>query len=805
MAEQPKPKKGPVIQTDDDWMPEGAEGAESLSAAEWMPEGTEGADADPWTPEALREQIIDTVAPPVRLAPVEVPQIGAGETALNRAVDAIPLGGRAVDALSALGLTAASALGVGEPGAVLTPQAREELAAMGTPATPEVPRLLPRGLDAYRRARDVRAARTDLGALQNPNAALAGTAAGIGLSMLAPLPKANFGKGAQLRLGKVGARAAEGAVTGAGYGALTGLTEGDHDLTRGEWERASQNTALGAGLGATIGTVLPVMGTAGWKMRAGLGGALGTIYGATSAPETASDGESAFNAALYGLGGAAGGVAVPLALRAAHAGFKGVVNPTRFARYLRSKGVPLTVGQMNPNSALAQVEEASTSVGGIGPQINEQRMAGRLGWQSAVLDEARPPGVDKLNPNKAIDERLGRYYNQFDEAYAPARGHMIEPRTAAGVPLVPVAAPPPTPPPPSALPPALVAAPGGLPAAPATATVATPAPVAPPPALPTKLPRARDPLTGRWLKGGHQPQQEAVAGVAPALDPTSAQASAPTPATPAAAAPPPSPKRLPKPKGVFDEVVEDPSVLATGEDRRVVRKFLENELTLIAKQAEQGKVPSEALLKLRSDIRAKASQELKAENYPKAQMLENAERRVTEVLERSLPKEATAALRTTDPQYAKHKVVEKAVASSGDQPGGFTPAQLSGAIRGDMDRGTYARGGGGELRRLARAGREVLDARVPMTGARLMATGPLQWPAAAFSYGANLPKMQKVLLGETKLQRGYQGLARYINRNPYEAEVNAMLPRNQSTVQDDEMERQRALAEALLRLSQNPQ
>jgi hypothetical protein len=192
----------------------------------------------------------------------EVPQVGAGETYLNTAVDAIPLGGRLRDILQAIG---DRDIGVR---ARLTPQAREELLRMGeeVPPTAEEPRSI---LDTYRTVRDERRERTAAGSQQNPNAARAGTATGIGLSILAPLPGVKVGTKAATTgavrgatgLGRLRAlvqspmasRLASATATGGAYGALSGATDGEADLTRGDIRGVLEDTVRGAGHGAAWG------------------------------------------------------------------------------------------------------------------------------------------------------------------------------------------------------------------------------------------------------------------------------------------------------------------------------------------------------------------------------------------------------------------------------------------------------------------------------------------------------------------------------------------------------------------------
>lgn len=188
-------------------------------------------------------------------------EVGAGETVVNTAVGWLPAGNRIVDAGSALALDASRAIGRAAPGLSramsslpvvgqfapaadsdvrLTPQAKAEMERLGI--AEETPTSDPSLVDTYREVRDRRAQRTEAGAQQNPWAARFGNALGLGLSLAAPLPKVGTGlKGA--------------VATGAGYGALHGLTEGKADLTRGEVGQALVDTGEGALWGGGAGAL----------------------------------------------------------------------------------------------------------------------------------------------------------------------------------------------------------------------------------------------------------------------------------------------------------------------------------------------------------------------------------------------------------------------------------------------------------------------------------------------------------------------------------------------------------------------
>lgn len=163
---------------------------------------------------------------------IDLPAVGAGETLLRRSTSALPLGKPVVDTISA-GIVQALRPG---PGAELTPQARAELEAMG-----ETPAAEPGYWDTYRDIRDTGAIREAAGSDQHPLAAGAGTITGVGLSLLAPLPKVKVGTGTAGRIGSA-------ALTGGAYQALNSGVASQADLTRGEWGQFSKDVVGVTGL-----------------------------------------------------------------------------------------------------------------------------------------------------------------------------------------------------------------------------------------------------------------------------------------------------------------------------------------------------------------------------------------------------------------------------------------------------------------------------------------------------------------------------------------------------------------------------
>lgn len=175
--------------------------------------------------------------------------------------------------------------------------------------------------------------------------------------------------------------------------------------------------------------------------------------------------------------------------------------------------------------------------------------------------------------------------------------------------------------------------------------------------------------------------------------------------------------------GSFDLAVLDPSVASTDAERATAKRFLDNQLSILpggtSRPPMLAQVPAEQLQTMRSNIRSAIRDEMGQGGSVKvAKLLVNAEKQVGEALDTQLKN--PGLLRATDRQYSRYKVVEGAQAAANGQPGDFTPAQMLRQVKKGMSDGLFARGGGGDMRRLAIAGRDVLDARVPATGARVL-------------------------------------------------------------------------------------
>lgn len=397
--------------------------------------------------------------------------------------------------------------------------------------------------------------------------------------------------------------------------------------------------------------------------------------------DVAGAGEDVAKRALTGAGTNLAGQAIlgetllPLAGAVGRGGkrlVEGVVKPSAGAQLLQKLGVKnLTIGQMAPDSALAQIEEVGASTDILGPSIKKLRGAGAKEWQQAVLNRTRPPGLETISGgsiNRQVDE-LARAFDS-DEAYGVLKGLRVNPEVYEGA--------------------------------------------------------------GKW-RG--LVTDESVKGAA-------------------------------KTKGAFELAVSNPNIRATDATRRETLKYLKDQLTILPKGAAKNGMPAEALQQLRSNIRTEIRRTLAGnptrEESAAADMLQAAEDSVTELLEAQLPKDVVPTLRETDQKYGMLKTLAKAVKRSGDSDAGFTPHQLSEAVKSGADTMGYARGGGGPLRELAAAGREVIEPNIPQTGVRaLVSWGPTpEWAVGPAAYTMNLPGVKRALLGQTKTQLRLQDLLR---------------------------------------------
>lgn len=295
-------------------------------------------------------------------------------------------------------------------------------------------------------------------------------------------------------------------------------------------------------------------------------------------------------------------------------------------------------------------------------------------------------------------------------------------------------------------------------------------------AVPPRQPGNMGERLNEMYKGFEEPYQAAVKG----------EQVFPTSRTKGPAATPLQATSTGKP-GAFDLAVMDPNTLATDAERQTVKKFLDNQLSILpggsTRPSMLVRVPAETLQQIRSNIRKAVRDASSGGDMKMANLLVNAEREVGSALETQL--KHPGLLKATDRSYAQYKTVEGAQASANGAPGDFTPAQLLRQVKQNMDKGLFARGGGGDLRRLATAGREALDTRVPATGARMLthtlpaalgaAVAGAPGAAAGAAMGptltagglalANMGPVKAFLTGNTRPQRAAQFLERSLRRD----------------------------------------
>lgn len=240
------------------------------------------------------------------------------------------------------------------------------------------------------------------------------------------------------------------------------------------------------------------------------------------------------------------------------------------------------------------------------------------------------------------------------------------------------------------------------------------------------------------------------------------------------------------------------SILATDEQRKAVLGFVRDQLT-------KGVTTSDDLLNIRSSIRDKARAAKKAQGQEeRAELLDAADDVITRALESQLPPDALRILRTADAKYGDYKTVESAVVRSKDRPGGFTPNDLSeAAAQSATSKGSYARGGGGPIRQLASDAREVLDARSPTTGARLLTFAPGAAVASAVDPVTGVALQGGLLAGSTlgavtktgrKLAAGNTDAQRFLKRQLASANIDVPLSYKQALANNVTMNASELLA-----------
>lgn len=225
----------------------------------------------------------------------------------------------------------------------------------------------------------------------------------------------------------------------------------------------------------------------------------------------------------------------------------------------------------------------------------------------------------------------------------------------------------------------------------------------------------------------------------------------------------------------YDEVKGFPAMI-TGIENQMLRKiedapitndlvrseskWIENALSKYDPQS----VDTGDLINLRSGVRKRIREKYRKEDFDAVRALEDVEGVISERLSRSLPPSLADKLKLVDGQYGKYKVIEDISYRVGDR-GEPTPFLMSQAVKmAQQSKGNYARGGGGVLRDLTKAGQESFALGTPKTGMSLAI--PLAASAVGGAIGGPLggagslaiPTMTSALMSGTKAgRRAYRG------------------------------------------------
>lgn len=392
---------------------------------------------------------------------------------------------------------------------------------------------------------------------------------------------------------------------------------------------------------------------------------------------------------------------------------RGFVRPTEEAAELMSRGVPLSVGQMNPGGVLSKIEEAGAHSALGGPTIQAARDAALPGLQRAVVREIGTPGFEAPKSGPIKGGELQELFDAFEPAYEPLKATKV-PASVNGVP---------------------------------TGKILREAFKRVSEDNSTLAPDSTRSMVNRFLQ-----DQASTLDRAPLFNESGeALSAAPRATSSTRALVPVSELRITAP---VSQWAEAPLSEATASMRSGAAAAPESARVMV-----DAYHTAEPLLKVRSEIRNK----LRGLSGPNAdpaarEMLSNAEGLVSDALNKRLGPEGAAKLQSVDQAYARYKVLEDAIARAGDSESGFTSAQLQAAVKKATPKGAYARGGGGTLRDLAALGRAVLEDKSPKTGA-IKQTLPFGLNHAAGPLGALLNGSGRdFALGVTPTQRSVQTL-----------------------------------------------
>lgn len=192
--------------------------------------------------------------------------------------------------------------------------------------------------------------------------------------------------------------------------------------------RATRAGDVGSFIGSTAALSPLTMGTSGLLSRAGA-----PIASALSRPIVRGAFEGGVQGAIQGnpgdrisstLRGAAFGTALPAAGRAYEVGKSGFRRTAEGQRLL-DEGIDLTPGQMNPDTAHNQLEQAWQSVPVVGQILQGARDNAQRDFQRVAIQKGAAPGT-KIDPAQ-VHDMLSQAYASFEPLYDQAKGFPVKP------------------------------------------------------------------------------------------------------------------------------------------------------------------------------------------------------------------------------------------------------------------------------------------------------------------------------------------------------------------------------------------
>lgn len=204
-------------------------------------------------------------------------------------------------------------------------------------------------------------------------------------------------------------------------------------------------------------------------------------------------------------------------------------------------------------------------------------------------------------------------------------------------------------------------------------------------------------------------------------------------------------------RDVYLKAAKPTGRVLTPSDKAAAEEFTRQELS---KLQDDGSL--ETLANIRSSVRDKV-RSLDRVNPELANHFRDIRDALTEHIDMAMSPypERRAALRALDQSYSKFKTV---LGAATNDPAGavtITPDRLSRSILSGTTRDRFAMGGGGDLRELARAGKQVLSPPRPTTGALtgVLHAIPFAGPWATGVAGYASSHFPEAMLGQTPAQR----------------------------------------------------